>query len=96
MVRARLTTKGQITIPLEVRRRYGLDAGDEVEFIAEPKGAYLVPLKRASLVDLGASLRSPKGSLPLRDARAVAGRRRGAELERKARQAERGARRRSR
>lgn len=96
MVRARLTTKGQVTIPVEVRRRYGLDAGDEVEFIAEPKGAYLIPLRRASLIDLGGSLRSPKGSLPLREARDVAGKRRGEELERKARQTEKGARRRSR
>jgi AbrB family looped-hinge helix DNA binding protein len=31
----RLTSKGQITIPQEVRKRLGLHAGDEVEFIAE-------------------------------------------------------------
>ena len=46
MVRARLTSKGQLTLPVEIRRRYGLDAGDEVEFISEEKGTYLVPLKR--------------------------------------------------
>lgn len=92
MVRARLTSKGQLTVPVEVRRRYGLEAGDEVEFIAEPKGAYLVPLKRSSLLELAGSLRSPKGRLPLREARVIAGQRRGAELERKARRSERGAR----
>lgn len=28
----RLTSKGQVTIPLEIRERLGLDAGTEVEF----------------------------------------------------------------
>jgi len=93
LVRARLTSKGQLTVPVEVRRRYGLEVGDEVEFIAEPKGAYLIPLKRPSLVELGGSLRSPKGLIPLKDARIIAGKKRGEELERKARRAERGARR---
>jgi bifunctional DNA-binding transcriptional regulator/antitoxin component of YhaV-PrlF toxin-antitoxin module len=83
-------------VPVAVRRRYGLEAGDEVEFIAEPRGAYLIPLKRSSLLELGASLRSPKGRMPLREARIIGGKKRGTELERKARQAERGARRTSR
>jgi len=52
MVRARISSKGQLTIPQEVRERYGLDTGDEVEFISEEKGAYLVPLKRKKLTDL--------------------------------------------
>jgi AbrB family looped-hinge helix DNA binding protein len=52
MVRARITSKGQLTIPVEIRRRYGLDTGDEVEFISEERGAYLVPLKRRKLTDL--------------------------------------------
>ncbi len=56
MVRARLTSKGQLTLPVEIRRRYGLDAGDEVEFISEEKGTYLVPLKRKKLMDLYGAL----------------------------------------
>ena len=89
MVRARLTSKGQLTVPVEIRRRYGLDTGDEVEFIAEEKGAYLVPLKRRTLMELAGALRSPKGSLSLADARRIAGSKRGQELERKARRASR-------
>lgn len=35
MVSAKVTSKGQITIPKHVRDRLGLDPGDEVEFIEE-------------------------------------------------------------
>jgi len=35
MVKSRITTKGQVTIPKEVRERLGLRPGDELEFIEE-------------------------------------------------------------
>ncbi|GAB3739882.1 AbrB/MazE/SpoVT family DNA-binding domain-containing protein [Nocardiopsis nanhaiensis] len=38
----RITEKGQVTIPVEVRRRLGLNPGDEVEFVLEGKGARVV------------------------------------------------------
>lgn len=68
MVRARLTSKGQLTLPVEIRRRYGLDTGDEVEFIAEEKGTYLVPVKRRKLSELYGIL--PAKGRPLTMARA--------------------------
>ncbi len=39
----RVTCKGQITIPLELRRRYGLGAGVEVEVVATQDGALVRP-----------------------------------------------------
>ncbi|PRX91863.1 AbrB/MazE/SpoVT family DNA-binding domain-containing protein [Allonocardiopsis opalescens] len=38
----RITEKGQVTIPVEVRRRLGLQPGDEVEFIIEGNRARIV------------------------------------------------------
>jgi AbrB family looped-hinge helix DNA binding protein len=42
MPTATVTTKGQITIPKEVRDAMGIEAGDRVEFVAEEKGVYRV------------------------------------------------------
>lgn len=39
---ATLTSKGQITIPKEVREALGIGTGDRVEFVAEEKGVYRV------------------------------------------------------
>jgi antitoxin PrlF len=44
MAAATLTSKGQITVPVEVRQALGLDAGDRVEFVeVEPGRFELVP-----------------------------------------------------
>jgi AbrB family looped-hinge helix DNA binding protein len=40
MTAATLTTKGQITIPVEVRNALGVDAGDRVEFVEIAPGRY--------------------------------------------------------
>ncbi len=39
--RAKLTTKGQLTVPKAVRDRLGVQAGDELEFVEE-NGIFLV------------------------------------------------------
>lgn len=38
----RVTSKGQVTIPLEIRRQLGIEPGAEVEFIATDDGVRLV------------------------------------------------------
>ncbi len=43
MSTAKLTTKGQITLPLSVRKALGLDVGDRVEFVEENGRFIVVP-----------------------------------------------------
>jgi AbrB family looped-hinge helix DNA binding protein len=38
----RVTEKGQVTIPKEIRDRLGINPGSEVEFVPDDKGARLV------------------------------------------------------
>ncbi len=42
MATATITSKGQITIPKEVRDALGVEAGDRVEFVAQATGVYTV------------------------------------------------------
>jgi antitoxin PrlF len=57
MVRATLTSKGQLTVPKSVRERLGLRSGDRVSFEFEGDSVILRVERRRSLDEL-------KGSLP--------------------------------
>jgi AbrB family looped-hinge helix DNA binding protein len=67
MPSATMTTKGQLTIPKEVRDSLGLTAGDQVEFTLVPDGSVCMTKHRAyRLQELYGLL--PAGSLaPDRD-----------------------------
>lgn len=45
---ATLTSKGQLTMPQLVREALGLEAGDNVDFVADPLGA-IVSCRCASM-----------------------------------------------
>ena len=57
MATAAVTSKGQITIPAEVRKDLGLKAGDRVAFIKGENGQYTLKAKTGSIMDLRGILR---------------------------------------
>ena len=49
-----VTTKGQITIPVSIRKKYGIHPNDRVDFLADGDRIILIPVK---------TLRDFRGSL---------------------------------
>ncbi len=48
MAVATITSKGQVTIPSQVRARLGVDSGDRIEFVEVEKGQFaIVPATRS-------------------------------------------------
>ena len=48
MAAATITSKGQITIPVQVRNAMGVDSGDRVEFVELEKGKFaIIPATRS-------------------------------------------------
>lgn len=54
-VRAKMTSKGQLTVPVEVRRRLGLDTGDVLVF--EVSGNYATMHKKRPTLEAIAEIR---------------------------------------
>lgn len=71
MAAATLTSKGQITIPQEVRRRLNLDAGDRVEFVELPDGDFVIRPAVQDVRMLKGMLRRPAKPVSLDDMRAA-------------------------
>jgi len=59
-----LTSKGQTTIPKDIRERLHMKAGDRMTFTLMPDGAVLLRIKNKSVMSLAGSLRK-KGQKPL-------------------------------
>lgn len=60
MPTATITTKGQVTIPIEVRSALGLDRGDRVEFVEIEKGRFLIMAANQPIQKLKGMIRKPK------------------------------------
>ena len=58
MKMSRVGRRGQVTLPIDLRRRFGLKAGDHVVIIVEGKKVILQPLTQ-SLLDLRGSVPVP-------------------------------------
>src|ERR1700675_1978532 len=59
MATATLTSKGQITIPLKVRQKLGLDAGDRVEFVELVPGEFAIKAATEDVRSLKGMIRRP-------------------------------------
>ena len=60
MPSATLTSKGQVTIPKEVREALGLETGDRIDFVAERPGEYKVVPATRDIRDLKGIVPKPK------------------------------------
>lgn len=49
---AKVTSKGQITLPAKLREKLGLESGDHVEFAEEEDGSITISKKTDSFSDL--------------------------------------------
>ena len=74
MTTSTITTKGQVAIPLDVRQRLGLAAGDRIEFVDIGNGMFAIkpaiddvrslkgllnkPAKPVSVEDMNAAIRA--------------------------------------
>jgi AbrB family looped-hinge helix DNA binding protein len=52
MPTATMTSKGQITVPAQIRAALRLDAGDKIDFIEIEKGQFAIRARTASIRDL--------------------------------------------
>ena len=63
MPKATITSKGQLTLPKEVRSRLGVDAGDQVEFRIEADGSITVLSAKGSARRLYGLLQTSHGAV---------------------------------
>jgi len=58
---AKITSKGQITIPVKVRIALGVDAGDRLEFVRQENGGFLLIPATRSIKELKGMFRGRRG-----------------------------------
>ena len=80
MLAATITSKGQITIPRDVRQALNLKAHDRVIFVVEGERAILIPVQRRSIMQLRGVLPATASFLGHQQIRQVVGCQRGEAL----------------
>jgi antitoxin PrlF len=60
MPSATLTSKGQITIPAEVRAALGVSFGDRIDFVESEKGQFIIVPATCSVQELKGLIPKPK------------------------------------
>ncbi len=67
MSSATVTSKGQITIPVDVRSTLGLRPGSRLTFVATSSGVFEIHVQAASVQDLKGVVPRPLGPVTLED-----------------------------
>ena len=67
MATATLTSKGQITIPVQVRTALGLETGDRVEFVEMENGQFSMIAASKTVKDLKGLIRKPAHAVSIED-----------------------------
>jgi len=68
---ATLTVKGQITIPVEVRRALNVEAGDRVEFVQMEPGRFEVVATTRSVRELKGRFGKPQRTVTIEEMNAA-------------------------
>ncbi len=71
MSTATLTTKGQITIPVDVRRALNVEAGDRVEFVQMEPGRFEVVAATRSVRELKGRFGKPQRTVTIEEMNAA-------------------------
>lgn len=61
MSESTITTKGQTTVPLQIRESVGATPGTRLVWHVMPDGALIVRAKNRSVLELAGTLKAPKG-----------------------------------
>jgi len=69
MAEAAVTSKGQITIPAEIRKQMNLGPQDKVVFTLLPNGTTIMRAKNQSVTSLAGTLKSKKKKVAIKDMR---------------------------
>jgi antitoxin PrlF len=60
MPRSTITSKGQITVPKQIREKLDLDTGDPIDFVIQPNGDVLLKPAKFDIQNLQGILKSTK------------------------------------
>lgn len=67
MVMSTVTSKGQTTIPVQIREFLNLHAGDKIDFIKQADGRVLLSTKKYQISELENCLPRPKKSISIEE-----------------------------
>ncbi|WP_375474630.1 AbrB/MazE/SpoVT family DNA-binding domain-containing protein [uncultured Jatrophihabitans sp.] len=67
MSSAKVTSKGQVTIPVDVRRKLGLQPGSRLTFEPTDDGGYEIHAEGSTIRDLKGAVEAPASPVSLED-----------------------------